>query len=166
MNKKALPTVEYLNELFEIIDNELYWKINKFRSNSKKGDKVGCLNSNGYLRVRINQVEYLIHNIIWKMTMGSDPIYNLDHINRIKTDNRIENLRDVTPKINCRNVDKFKNNTSGYSNINIRNNKNGISYIVRFGTQKYSKSFSSLEDAIQHRNKKYIEYEYYPNINK
>lgn len=41
----------------------------------------------------------------------------VDHINRIKTDNRLENLRWVTCGENHLNKDKQRNNTSGHKNI-------------------------------------------------
>ena len=55
----------------------------------------------GYIRIRINHVEYRAHRIIWTMFNGEIPEGLLiDHINGIKSDNRLENLRLATRQQN------------------------------------------------------------------
>ena len=51
-------TKEYFNELFEYKDGKIYWKITKGRGNV--GDEVGCMNSHGYRRIKLNQKEYVL----------------------------------------------------------------------------------------------------------
>lgn len=59
--------------------------------------------SDGYLKGRVDRVEVKAHRVVWACFHGKWPKFQIDHINRIKTDNRIENLRDVRPSENCRN---------------------------------------------------------------
>ena len=78
---------------------------------SKRQDKlILCKQSKasgGYCRVRvsgtkINQV--FVHRIIWETFKGEIPEgMQIDHINTIRTDNRLENLRLVTHKANMNN---------------------------------------------------------------
>lgn len=157
--KKELPTQAYLNSILEYRDGLLYWKV-KPAIKTKIGEIAGTINKDGYSIVRINYELYKAHNIIWKMLTGNDPEFEIDHIKKsIPANNRIENLRDVTHQENIKNKSKHKNNTSGYTNIRIVKDK----YQVYFISNKYYKTFSNLDEAIQHRNEKYIEFGYHSN---
>ena len=157
---KELPSQDYLNSIFEYKNGKLYWK-SKTSQRTKIGEVVGSLHKYGYLTVSIKYTEYKVHRLIWKMLTGTDPEFEIDHINHNRSDNRIENLRDT--KENHKNKSKYKTNTSGHSNINIDNRKRNKKYQVIFDAFKYFKSFSSLEEAIQHRDEKYIEFGYHEN---
>lgn len=65
---------------------------------------AGGLTKEGYVRIRLNGVEYRAHRIVWELHNGKIPKGMLiDHINRVKTDNRIENLRLATQSQNLSN---------------------------------------------------------------
>ena len=101
--RRILPDVEELHRLFRY-DREtgkLYWKISTTNS-IKVGDEAGCLNSRGYICVMIQRKLYSIHRIIYKMCHKVEPPTYLDHINQIKTDNRLENLREIDNGHNVR----------------------------------------------------------------
>lgn len=78
---------------------------------SKKQDKlILCKLSksrNGYLRVGVSKPETIViyvHRLVYETFIGDIPEgYQIDHINTIKTDNNLENLRLVTPKENLNN---------------------------------------------------------------
>lgn len=69
--------------------------------------------------IRCNGV--LGHRLAWFLYYNERPPKFIDHINRIKDDNRICNLRDVTQRENNQNIDKSKK-SSKYI---------GVSYIAR-----------------------------------
>jgi len=71
----------------------------------------------GYLRVKIQGKQYPTHRVVWLYTYGEFPENTIDHINGVKTDNRIENLRDVTSTENNRNRSLSSNNKSGISGV-------------------------------------------------
>ena len=57
------------------------------------------------------------HRLAWLIHSGAMPDAEIDHINGIKSDNRISNLRCVTHEENSRNKAKYSNNTSGVSGV-------------------------------------------------
>ena len=58
------------------------------------------------------------------MHNGTWPKLEIDHINHIKDDNNIENLRDITPRLNQLTKPICKNNTSGYKGVRWRKDRN------------------------------------------
>lgn len=78
---------------------------------------AGTLDGSGYLRVSINGKNYLVHRIIHCMHIGYFTKWILDHINRIRTDNRIENLREASPACNARNSKLSVRNVSGVKGV-------------------------------------------------
>lgn len=65
----------------------------------------GCRNNKGYLRVLIAKKTYLVHRLVAETYLGEiTEGCEIDHINRNKGDNRVENLRIVSHKENQRNI--------------------------------------------------------------
>lgn len=57
------------------------------------------------------------HVLAWLIVYGKMPEHEIDHINGIKSDNRISNLRDVTHAVNGRNQKLHVTNSSGYIGV-------------------------------------------------
>ena len=70
----------------------------------------------GYLRGKVGGTAYRAHRVAWKMFYGVEP-GEIDHINGIRDDNRIANLRTVSRQENQRNRRRPKNNTSGITGV-------------------------------------------------
>lgn len=109
------------NELKETMKNDhntgkFTWLVAN-SSKIKIGDRAGSLNSIGYRRIKINGKDYLEHRLVWLYHYGYLPTKHLDHINGIRDDNRIDNLREATSAENHQNRSKSKNNTSGFMGV-------------------------------------------------
>jgi hypothetical protein len=85
------------------------------------GCQAGYLTPAGYIIVSISRIKYQAHRLAWFYLHGIWPKNQLDHINRIKKDNRIINLREATVSENHQNIELQSNNTSGYKGISWRN---------------------------------------------
>jgi hypothetical protein len=149
-------TQEYLHEIFEYKDGELFWK-KQVGKRAKIHNKVGSLTKRGYTQTQIKRKTYLLHRIIFFMFHGYMPKY-LDHINGVIKDNRIENLRDVTLYQNSQNQKIHKNNSSGVKNVYWH--KATKKWRIQLRINGTKKSFGSYDDlelaefvAIEARNK-------------
>jgi len=86
------------------------------RKKAKKGTHPTYTN-HGYICIRIDTVLYGAHRLAWLYVHGSMPKEQLDHINRDRMDNRIDNLREVTAGQNRMNMGMKTTNTSGYTGV-------------------------------------------------
>lgn len=82
--EKCLDEVEYK-------DGKLFWT--KSGSGRKINKPIGSLTKDGYLQCTLGGVQKKVHHIVWFIHKGYWP-ESIDHINKIKDDNRIENLRE------------------------------------------------------------------------
>jgi len=96
---------DLLHELLAYRNGELTWKVR--RSNGVQvGDSAGCLNHDGRIYVKVHGNRYSRHRLVWVMHYGNIPKgITIDHIDRDKSNDRIENLRLATDSQNKHNVD-------------------------------------------------------------
>ena len=79
---------------------------------------AGSLTKLGYCQIGVFKKKYKAHRLAWIYMYGDIPSeYQIDHINRIKNDNRIFNLRLATIKKNNNNKNIRLDNTSGYTGV-------------------------------------------------
>lgn len=152
---KMLPSNQRLNELlaYNPQTGKLSWKVNR-RGTAKAGDVAGIVdNSVGYVVVCIDNVRYRAHRVCYKMATGWDAgMFEIDHINGNRSDNRISNLRMVDSATNSKNAALRKNNTSGY--VGVYFNKKAKRWMARIYANKkwfYLGGFKNKEDAVAAR---------------
>ena len=89
------------------------WKVAK-SSRTRVGGEAGHLGKQGYLIIGIDRITYLAHRLAWLYVFGYPIPKTIDHINMIKTDNRIDNLRSASTSTNLLNrASPNKNNKTG-----------------------------------------------------
>lgn len=102
-----------------------FWLVNR-RGGVKAGDLAGTVRVDGYVQIHCAGTLYLAHRLAWLFTYGRWPTRHIDHVNGNTGDNRIQNLRDVAPKLNQENQRRAhrSNRSSGLL---------GVSYCARTG---------------------------------
>jgi hypothetical protein len=133
----------------ELLDYEpatgfLRWKVNK-GSMARKGGIVGSPHNVGYLQCSVDYQKYLVHRLIWFWVTGEWP-QEIDHINRVKTDNRWENLRSTDRSTNCHNSGGHFDSVSGFKGVS-RKRSRWRARIRRNGRDWALGSFATREEA-------------------
>jgi len=97
---KPLPPAAELWELYSYnpLTGNLHWRQGKKRA--KKGTKAGSRSNTGYCRIRLRNVEYVAHRLIWSWLHGRDPgQLVLSHVNGDSSANQPWNLQTVSPTL-------------------------------------------------------------------
>lgn len=120
----------------------------------------------GYKIGKIFNCSYRAHRVVWALVHGEWP-NEIDHINHNRSDNRPENLRNVTRKSNNKNISSNGANTSGrmgvaWSKVSGR----WRAYIMVSGRQRHLGLFHAFEDACNARMLAEARYGYHPNHGK
>lgn len=136
---------ERVRQLFDYHDGNLIWKLSL--GAASKGDVAGE-QIKGYRRIKFDDQQYLAHRLIWVWYHGSIPENRvIDHIDRVKHNNRIENLRLATYSENAHNSQGRRNNTSGFKGVNQIKSGKWISRIRIDGVGHYLGTFDTPEAA-------------------
>ena len=130
-------------------DTGIFRWVNDVGNGKLKATTVaGSIKRTGYVIIWIGGTGYRAHRLAWLYMTGRESTKLIDHINRVKSDNRWENLREATLAENQWNHDLKRSNKSGVSGVHFCNtwkkwkascNVNGKRYNV--GT------FKELSDA-------------------
>ena len=95
---------------------EFIWRVDR-RGNVHAGSVAGYLHPYGYIHIGVNGKYYKAHRLAWLYIHGKWPKEEIDHINHIRDDNRIVNLREASHEINGRNRKLSNKNKSGVTGV-------------------------------------------------
>ena len=138
---------------------EIKWKERFNKSNALSSPKP-----DGYLRGCFYGKHLRAHRVAWLLYYGSWPNGHIDHVNGVRYDNRIENLRDVSPAENQRNQKLNSRNTTGFCGVGLYkpNGKYQAKY-TRNGKTISLGYFHTIEDAVMARQRADEEVGFHPN---
>jgi hypothetical protein len=90
-----------------------------------RNKQAGCPNKQGHIRIRLERKSHYAHRLAWLYVYGCMPTMQIDHLNGVRDDNRIANLRDVSQSVNQQNQRRaHSNNKSGYLGVIWRRDRN------------------------------------------
>jgi len=111
---------------------QLVWLVGNMR-----GKVAGWKDQNGYILIHFKGKLVRAHNLIWLYHTGEWPTFELDHINNIPWDNRIENLRPAdrakqgaNQKLQSRRQGKYKGVHKNKTSYYVKIKKDGKQYNV------------------------------------
>lgn len=158
---KLCPTQAALHAIlsYEAETGKLFWKprndeasaSESARWNTRYAGKEAFASKdlNGYAFGHINRCFYFAHRIVWVLYYGSEPLGQIDHINGVPSDNRVLNLRDVSPSQNQRNLKMRSDNKSGACGVSQRKDTGKWQALIDVAGRRISLgSFETFEEAV------------------
>ncbi|SDC67314.1 AP2 domain-containing protein [Massilia sp. PDC64] len=111
--------VERLRELlgYDPESGVLTWRVSRPKYGCAVGQRAGWIEPKGYVHVSIDQVKLKGHRVAWALHYGAWPAGNLDHVNGVRSDNRIANLRIADQHQNIANSPIRVNNKCGVKGV-------------------------------------------------
>lgn len=111
-----------------------------------------CLDSHGYPIINLGGKSVRLFDVVMAHCVSEKPSgCYIDHINQDKLDNRVANLRFVTPQENARNMPLKSDNTSGYTGVSKTKNGTYRAYITIGGKQRNLGYYKTIEEAASAR---------------
>ena len=129
---------------------------------------LDCLDKgNGYLCGNIFGKRHQAHRVLWALEHGEWPEVDIDHINGIRHDNRIVNLRSVTKGVNMQNTKMSSKNTSGFNGVYWAKDRNKWRAEISVNNRNIKiGSFDTLDEAINARMQANLVHWFHPNHGK
>lgn len=126
------------------------WRVS-LGSRAVAGRRAGSLSPTGYLRVMVDKRFYYLHRLAVLYASGRGPFGHVDHINGVKDDNRIENLRDVDRSTNMQNLrGAKKGNQAGLLGAHYRKDTGRWTSTIRTSAGKVALGcYATAEEAHQ-----------------
>lgn len=151
---ETLLTQDYIHELMDYDPKTGFFQWKKKRRGIQTGVFLGTDNGFGYKRISVLGKSYYAHRLAWFYVHGEWPD-QIDHINGIRSDNRIKNLRNVNGQQNAQNKIKAqKNSSSQILGVSWHKKaKKWQAHICVFKERKYLGLFEKIEDAEKAFNK-------------
>lgn len=145
------PSLERVRELLAYDPETGVFTRKVANSNSTKvGDVAGALTDRGYVRMRVDGCFVYGQGLAWFYVHGVWPEQEIDHINGVRSDNRIGNLRDVSRKDNMQNQRKAQasNKSTGVLGVHFHKAMKKFRASIRFdGKPKHLGYFTTADDA-------------------
>lgn len=117
----------------------------------------------GYRSIHIKGKNYKCSRLAWLYVYGAMPTHQIDHINHVRGDNRISNLREVTNQENQRNR-RYTGNSSGVIGVCLDKTRNKWKPHIKVDGKLINLGrFDKLEDAVKVRRLAEVEYGFHTN---
>lgn len=139
-----LITEENLREMLHYDPETGVWTWLKAPKHNARltGRRAGSLNPDGYRKIRIDGLAYQSSRLACLYMTSAWPVIEMDHENRIRDDDRWDNLREATSSQNKYNT-RVRDSNLGVKNIYCSGNQ----YMVQIG-KRYIGLYRYIEEAM------------------
>lgn len=148
MSPSELLSLIHRRYSYDKLTGALVWRSEA--SPSRAGQAAGGIDSSGYIQISIKGTLYLAHRLIWMLHHGEAIPDVIDHINGVRRDNRIENLRAADGFINAQNTKAapVSNKHSGMQGVSrVTRSSRWQARIRAYGVCHYLGTFDTPEQA-------------------
>lgn len=139
------------NRLMEVLvyrpDTGLFYWLETLSNRAVAGNKAGCIDNYGYLRIGLDGFTYPGHCLAWLYMTGEWPVPECDHRDVNPSNNKWGNLRQASRSQNRGNVRARSNNTTGFKGVRLHWTGRYEAYITMKSKQKYLGGFDTPEEA-------------------
>jgi hypothetical protein len=115
------------------------------RPHAKRSGGPAGVEASGYIQILVGGRAYLAHRLVWLYVHGEWPQHQIDHMNGVRSDNRLCNLRDVPAMVNHQNLRTTKNRT-GFMGVG-KSKRRFYASIQAEGKYHYLGHFPTAEQA-------------------
>ena len=141
---------DYPEDLKKYIKKHFKYEDGKIIRDDRKNSE-GSISSDGYLVLKVKKTQIKAHRLVWFLNYGEFPTMTIDHINRNRQDNRIENLRLADYRIQNNNKEFKRNSDTGEFGIYLDRSTKGLKAIYTTRVGGKTKRFRTLEEAKAYR---------------
>ena len=163
MNQKEILKLVRYDE-----KNDRYISLFNSKINTVGKELVTYKNSIGYIVANIKGIPIGMHRLVYMYFNGDIPKgMVIDHINQVRDDNRIINLRVVNQEENCKNRRVSIASASGITGVTWAKSRNKWQVLIGVnGKNVYVGRYEKLEDAVKARKEAEVKYGYHTNHGK
>ena len=130
---------------YDPVTGAFVWRIDR-TGTAKAGMIAGYINNQGYQMLRLDGRDYSALRVAWLYCHGNWPLGEIDHINRDRSDNRLDNLRDVSRSVNQSNKSCW--GKSGHPGVFMRESGKFRAFIGSGGKRRNLGTFTTFEAAV------------------
>lgn len=133
----------------ELTYNEDVYTYNGRRCQGRVGDLATHKPKGRYLKVKLNSKHLQAHRVVYALyhKLDYDKVPCLDHINRDRYDNRIDNLRPASHSNNMANRNVFKSSKTGLKGVTLKPNGKYEAYLRHNKIRYYLGVYLTPEEA-------------------
>ncbi len=157
-----MPELNFLKQLLYVDASSPSGLRNRITRNSRatKDAIAGRSNGQGYYQVRIKNICYSAHRLVWYLSTYLDPGFDyIDHCDGDTTNNTIENLRITNWSANSFNRTKSISNTSGYKGVSFNQEKQKWYVQIKAnGKHIYLGTYTNIQEAAEVYNQAALEH--------